>query len=45
MKLNATKEAFAQCFPNNNFEFFSCKAESGVTDQPMSDKETKEGRL
>lgn len=45
VKLNATKQAFAQCFPDKVFEFETCEVESGVSDQPMSDEEARQGNV
>ena len=41
VKINAVKEGFQSFFPNIHVEGIS--TESGVADQPMSDKETLEG--
>ncbi len=45
VKLAATKEAFAQSFPDEEFEFLTFSAPSGVSDQPMDQTETKQGAL
>ena len=43
VKLEATKEAFGIIFPDDEFEFIACSAESGVSDQPFGSDETKLG--
>lgn len=43
VKLNATKQAFRECFGSEDFLFYTLKAKSLVSDQPMSDEETKRG--
>jgi inosine/xanthosine triphosphatase len=43
VKLETTKEAFQQSFPNEEFEFITVSAPSGVPDQPMGQAETKQG--
>ena len=43
VKLETTKEAFALCYPNEEFVFETLSAEPGVSDQPMGQDETKKG--
>lgn len=43
VKLQATRHAFEKVFPGIPLEVISCNAESGVSDQPMSDQETLQG--
>lgn len=43
VKINAAKEAFQKMFPVEDFEFEGISAESGVSEQPMSDEETFTG--
>lgn len=43
VKLETTKEAFVQSFPDEEFEFLTFPAPSGVPDQPMGQTETKQG--
>jgi inosine/xanthosine triphosphatase len=43
VKINATKTAFEHMFPEEQFEFIGCSADSGVADQPKSDEETFTG--
>ena len=43
VKLEATKEAFQQSFPDFEFVFNTLSAPSGVSDQPMNQAETKQG--
>lgn len=45
VKLNATKEAFVRMFPDKEFEVEGMNADSGVSEQPLSDKETYQGAL
>ena len=45
VKLNAVKIAFGQMFPKEEFSFEAYSIPSGVSDQPMSYKETKEGAI
>jgi len=42
-KLRAVSDAFATQFPNETPEFLSAAVASGVSDQPMSDDETRRG--
>ena len=44
VKINATKKAFEEVF-NEHFEFEGVSADSSVSDQPMSNKETLQGAL
>jgi inosine/xanthosine triphosphatase len=43
VKLSATLSGFQRMFPNEEFEIEGISAESGVSDQPMSDDETLKG--
>jgi len=43
IKLQATQAAFELVFPNISIQVIPCHAESGVSDQPMSDAETLQG--
>jgi inosine/xanthosine triphosphatase len=45
VKVNATKDAFSKMFPEEEFNFVSVEASSGVSDQPMSDQETLTGAI
>lgn len=45
VKINTTEIGFAKMFPNVEHEFLGVKAESGVSDQPMSEEETLKGAL
>lgn len=45
VKINATKNAFEKMFPEEQFEFEGVKIESGVSDQPMTDEETRRGAI
>jgi len=40
VKINSAKIAFQKNFPNKNFDFEGINIESGVSNQPMNDKET-----
>lgn len=42
-KIEAAKLGFASAFPGKTFEFEGVKTASGVSEQPMSDEETKRG--
>ncbi len=44
-KIKAVESAFTDSFPNQNFSFKGVSVKSGVPDQPMNDKETKQGAL
>ena len=43
VKLQATLKAFEKAFPGSPVTVSGCHAESGVSDQPMSDEETLQG--
>ena len=43
VKMNATKAAFERVFPDQGIEVSGISVESGVSDQPMSDQETRTG--
>lgn len=43
VKINATKKAFEKCFSNKKIEIIGVDSSSGITDQPMSDKESIKG--
>lgn len=43
VKIEATRSAFQQLFPQQTFAFIGQTAPSGVADQPMSDTETLRG--
>lgn len=43
VKLRAVEAAFAQVFPGESLQFDSADVGSGVSDQPMSDDETRRG--
>lgn len=43
VKVNATKQAFALVFPQETFNFIEVSAESGVSNQPLSNQETLTG--
>lgn len=43
VKVNAAKAAFVKCFPSATFEFISSNVPTGVSTQPMTDKETEQG--
>lgn len=45
VKLNAVRRGFARVFPDQQFEFILIPSQSGVSSQPMSDKETLQGAL
>jgi inosine/xanthosine triphosphatase len=42
-KIRAVEAAFSLQFPGQNIEFIPASVESGVSDQPMSDDETRAG--
>jgi inosine/xanthosine triphosphatase len=44
-KINAVKSAFQEVFPEQAFVFEGISVPSDVSDQPMSDRETKQGAL
>ncbi len=43
VKLETTKQAFADVFPNETFEFLTCNSDSRVSAQPFGTEETKRG--
>lgn len=43
VKIRAVKTAFSLQFPENNHKFFPVQVKSGVRDQPLSDRETRQG--
>lgn len=43
VKIEAVKEAFKKVWPKNKLEIVGVKVSSGVSDQPMSDKEAIKG--
>ncbi len=43
VKVDAVKEAFGVQFPSATFELISVDVESGVSDQPENDRETRQG--
>lgn len=45
VKIKATELGFSRMFPDEKFELESVSVQSGVSDQPMSDKEAFEGAL
>jgi inosine/xanthosine triphosphatase len=45
VKIAASKAAFHAVFPNTSMEFIPINVESGVSDQPTSDPETRQGAL
>lgn len=45
VKINAVKSAFITAFPEENFEFRSMDAPSGVSAQPVGENETRLGAL
>jgi len=45
LKVQAAEDALSVLFPDNIFECIGVGAPSGVADQPMTDRETKEGAL
>jgi inosine/xanthosine triphosphatase len=45
VKEEAVKRGFAMLFPDDTFAFECVKARSGISDQPMSDDETRTGAL
>jgi len=45
VKVNATKKAFEQMFPGENFSFQSLSVPSGVSHQPVGNEETYKGAL
>jgi|SRR3989344_3784069 len=45
VKVETVKRAFNSVFPDTQFKFGSVKASSGISDQPLSDKETLRGAV
>lgn len=45
VKINAVRLAFKKIFPEREIEILSAGIKSGVSDQPMSDKETLQGAI
>jgi len=45
IKIEAARLAFSRAFPQSSFEIKGCSANSGVSNQPLSDQETKLGAL
>ena len=45
IKINATKLAFEQMFPDNLFQFDGVSISSDISDQPMSNNETLNGAM
>ena len=43
VKINAVREAFSHHFPAIELDFQPMQTESGVSDQPLSDQETRQG--
>lgn len=43
VKTSIVEEVFSLVFSNEDFEFVTCAAESGVPDQPFGDSETRRG--
>ena len=43
VKIASTRQAFEKVFPEERFEFIGFNAESDISHQPMTDKETREG--
>jgi inosine/xanthosine triphosphatase len=43
VKINAVKAGFAKMFPDSKFEFAGVSVPSNVSEQPMTNQETKEG--
>ena len=43
VKIEATRQAFAKVFPDAALELIPVSVSSGVSDQPMSDEETRRG--
>ena len=43
VKIQAVRQAFKSQFPEQEFELVSLGVDSGVSEQPMSDKETRQG--
>lgn len=45
VKIAAVREAFSVQFPNREVKFIPLNVDSGVSEQPMTDKETRQGAL
>jgi len=45
VKLNATKAAFTKLFPEEQLKFETLSVPSGVSDQPMTNSETRQGAI
>eukprot|EP00285_Hemiselmis_virescens_P013921 CAMPEP_0173402128 /NCGR_PEP_ID=MMETSP1356-20130122/53024_1 /TAXON_ID=77927 ORGANISM="Hemiselmis virescens, Strain PCC157" /NCGR_SAMPLE_ID=MMETSP1356 /ASSEMBLY_ACC=CAM_ASM_000847 /LENGTH=96 /DNA_ID=CAMNT_0014362413 /DNA_START=28 /DNA_END=315 /DNA_ORIENTATION=+ len=45
VKVNAAKQSLSQCFPSTEVTVIGHKIPSGVSDQPMTDAETKQGAI
>ncbi|MEK7090518.1 MAG: inosine/xanthosine triphosphatase [Patescibacteria group bacterium] len=45
VKIETVRRAFSSVFPETRFEFGSVKASSGISDQPLSDRETLKGAI
>jgi inosine/xanthosine triphosphatase len=45
VKIQAAQDGFARMFPNEDFAFGAVETPSGVSDQPLSSKETLQGAL
>lgn len=43
VKIQAVRGAFKSQFPKHEFELLALSVDSGVSDQPMSDRETRQG--
>ena len=43
VKVNAVREAFSHHFPSAEMDFLPLRIDSGVSDQPLSDRETRQG--
>ena len=43
VKIEAVRQAFEACFPSRNFRIEGIRVPSGVSDQPMTDAETRRG--
>jgi inosine/xanthosine triphosphatase len=45
VKMNAALDGFIRMFPNEQWEVSGVKVPSGVSEQPMSDEETRQGAI
>lgn len=45
VKIQCTRQAFEKAFPDDVFEFSGVSVPSGVSDQPMTDRETLNGAI